>query len=134
MSESDFSRDKQRIDPATVDEWMKNARNGKPARPNRPRREKFLCGPVPLAWINKAAELPGKALAVGLALWFLRGCQKRRTVRLTRRTLERFAVKRKPGYLGLQKLEAAGLVRVLRRVGTSPIVTICESTSSPEVQ
>jgi hypothetical protein len=124
MSEPGFERDKQGIDRATVDGWMTNARDGKPA-PTRPTRKgKFLRGPIPLGWLRRAADLPGKALAVGLALWFLRGCRKCRTVRLTRRTLKRFGVKRKPGYLGLRNLEGASLVRVSRHVGKSPVVTI----------
>src|SRR5688500_12227922 len=108
MNNSDFDPDKQRIDPATVDGWLKNARHGKPARAGRVRPGRFLRGPIPLAWLHRAAGLPGKALAIGLALWFLHGCRKRWTVRLTRRTLQRFGVGRKPGYLGLQNLEGAG--------------------------
>ncbi len=124
MNDPDFDSDRLRIDPATVDGWLKNSRRRKPV-PTRPARKgKFLRGPVPLAWLRRAAELPGKGLAVGLALWFLRGVRKRWTVRLTRRTLLRFGVGRKPGYLGLKYLEAAGLVRVRRHVGKSPVVTI----------
>jgi hypothetical protein len=125
MSEPDFDPDKLRIDRATVDDWLANTGKGKPVPASPVRKGKFLRGPVPLAWLRCAAELPGKALAVGLMLWFLRGCRKRRTVRLTRRTLQRFGVGRKPGYRGLKNLEAAGLVRVRRRVGRSPVVTIC---------
>ena len=125
MRESDFDPDKLRIDRATVDGWLEKTDRSKPAPAHPAQKGKFLRGPVPLAWLQRAAELRGKALAVGLALWFLRGCQKRWTVRLTRRTLQRFAVGRKPGYLGLKNLEAAGLVRVRRRVGRSPVVTIC---------
>jgi hypothetical protein len=124
MNESDFDPDKLRIDRATVDGWFAKAGEGEPAPARPARRDKFLRGPVPQPWLRRAAELPGKALAVGLALWFLRGCRGRWTVRLTRRTLQRFGVRRKPGYLGLKNLEAAGLVRVRRRVGVSPVVTI----------
>jgi hypothetical protein len=124
MSDADFDPDKLRIDSTTVNGWLKNAQNEQP--PRAPiRKGKFLRGPVPLAWLHRAADLPGKALAVGLALWFLRGVQKRRTVRLTRRTLRRLGVGRKPGYLGLKNLEGAGLVRVRRQKGKSPVVTIC---------
>jgi len=124
MSDSDFQPDKLRIDPATVKDWMKQAPNPKALDSRPTRKAKFLRGPVPLAWLRRAADLPGKALAVGLALWFLRGCRKSWTVRLTRRTLARFGVNRKPGYLGLENLEAAGLVRACRHSGKSPMVTI----------
>jgi hypothetical protein len=124
MSDPAFDREKLRIDPATVDGWLKGARDKPPDRQAKPRKGKFLRGPIPLEWLRRAAALPGKALAVGLALWFLRGLRNRRTVRLTRRTLKRFDIGRKPGYLGLKNLLAAGLVHVRRQVGKSPIVTI----------
>jgi hypothetical protein len=127
MSDPDFDPARLRIDPETVNGWLEKARAGKPS--TRPaRRSRFLRGPVPLDWLGRAAGLPGKALAVGLALWFLRGCRKRDTVTLSRRTLERLGVGRKPGYRGLRALEAAGLVRVRRHVGKSPVVRICEAT------
>jgi hypothetical protein len=126
MSNPEFDPDKLRSDPVTVDGWFTNARNGK-AKPPAARRGKFVRGPIPLDWLRRAAELPGKALAVGVALWFLRGCRKRTTVKLTRRTLDRLGVGRKPGYRGLQALEKAGLVRVRRQQGKSPVVTICDT-------
>jgi hypothetical protein len=127
MSGSDFDPDRLRIDPATVEVWMGKANTGKPSLVRRTRKGKFLAGPIPLAWLKRAAQLPGKALAVGLALWFLKRCQNQTTVRLTRRTLERFGVARKPGYNGLQALERAGLVQVRRHVGKSPVVTLCRA-------
>jgi hypothetical protein len=48
MSDPDFDPDKLRIDPITVDGWMKNARDGKPAPTRPPRKGKFLRGPIPL--------------------------------------------------------------------------------------
>jgi len=44
---------------------------------------RFLKGPIPLDWIIAAAKLPGKALHVGIALWFLAGLKRSRTVVLT---------------------------------------------------
>jgi hypothetical protein len=37
------------------------------------RTDRFLKGPVPMPWLATAARLPGKALAVGIALWRLGG-------------------------------------------------------------
>jgi hypothetical protein len=124
MNDPNFDPARLRIDPATVEGWLKDTGNGKPLPTRRTRKGKFLAGPVPLRWLGSAAALPGKALAVGLALWFLRGVRRRWAVRLTARVLRRFGVKRKPGYLGLKNLEAAGLVSVVRQVGRSPTVTI----------
>jgi hypothetical protein len=124
MSQSDFDSEKLRIDRAKVSEWTKGARPHGSRQRSPGRKGKFLAGPIPLTWLTTAAQLPGKALSVGLALWFLRGCQKRATVRLTRQTLEQFGVSRKAGYRGLELLEAAGLVEARRHVGRSPWVTI----------
>ena len=94
----------------------------------RPRRGKeFLAGQIPLAWLCKAAKLPGKGLAVGLAIWFKARCQRSRTVLLTRTTLAKLGVERKSGYRGLQVLERAELVMVDRHIGRSPIVTLLDS-------
>ena len=51
--------------------------------PNRPPRhrsgEKFLKGPIPWAWLQRAFLLPGKALHVALLLWREAGCRRSRT-------------------------------------------------------
>ena len=36
----------------------------------------FLKGPIPMAWLNAAAKLPGKTLNVGIAIWWLAGMSK----------------------------------------------------------
>jgi hypothetical protein len=88
--------------------------------------EEFLCGPIPLNWINRACRLRGKALAVGLALWFKAGTQRdSATVVLSSKLLRRFGVAdRKAGYRGMTALEDAGLVEVERHRGRCPRVTI----------
>ncbi len=78
-------------------------------------------------WLTNAAMLPGKApLAVGLALWFEVGRKSRKTVVLTQAVLNRLNVNRKAGYRGLTSLEAAQLIKVERRCGRSPAVTVLE--------
>ena len=84
----------------------------------------FLCGPIPLDWLGRAAAVPGRALHVGLAIWFRVGCEKSDTVRLTRKNLDRFKVGRHAGYRGLLALEKAGLVKVVRHPGRCPVVTL----------
>ena len=88
--------------------------------------EKFLKGPIPLNWIAQAARLPGKAIQVGMALWFLAGIKDRRTVALSGSVLEDFGVNRYAAYRGLKVLEDAGLVSAKRHPGRTPIVTILE--------
>lgn len=86
--------------------------------------ERFLKGPVPLAWLSRTSQLPGKALAVALAIWYVAGLERSGTVRLTTSTLREFNVGRKAAYRGLAALERAGLVQVERKRGRCPKVTI----------
>lgn len=89
------------------------------------RQANFVRGPIPLDWLARAAPLPGKALAVGLAIWFCAGLRRRRDhLSICGTLLERFGVRRHAGYRGLTALERAGLVTVERRCGRCPRVTI----------
>ncbi|QDU21264.1 hypothetical protein [Urbifossiella limnaea] len=100
-----------------------------PTTPPRPRPGvKFLRGPIPMDWLTAAAALPGRALAVGLVVWFLAGCERRRTVAATLSRLAALgAGTRAAARRGLAALEAAGLVAVERHPGRSPVVTILDA-------
>jgi len=91
------------------------------------RSAKFLKGPVPWSWIEKAARLPGSTLAVGLALWRLAGAMKSKTIRLANSETEALGVGRSAKSRALVELEQAGLVTVERRSGCLPKVTILDS-------
>ena len=91
-----------------------------------PQAGMFLKGPIPLEWLMRAANLPGKALHVGNVLWLLAGLNQSRTVQLSSMWLRRFGVLRDSARLGLKKLEGAGLVAVERHHGRSPKVTILD--------
>lgn len=96
-------------------------------KPPRHRQgEKFLKGPIPWECLAEAAQLPGKAFRVGIALWFLAGIKSSGTVTLSGSVLEDFGVKRHAAYRGLKVLEDAGLVSAKRHPGRNPIVTILE--------
>lgn len=84
----------------------------------------FIRGPLPLRWFSLAAQLPGPALAVALAVWFRRGIERRDTVTLFPSALRKFGLSRWSGYRGLKTLEVAGLAVVKRHCGRSPVVTI----------
>ena len=77
-----------------------------------------------MSWLTRAARLPGKALHVGLLLWFRVGCERSNVVRLTRGHADFFALDRHTVYRGLAALERAGLVNVDRRRGRCPVVTV----------
>lgn len=90
-----------------------------------PHRELFLRGPVPMDWLDRAAGLPGKALNVAIALWWLYGMKKGGAIKLTRQALKYLHVKRDAASDGLGRLERAGLIRVERRPGQRPTIEIC---------
>jgi hypothetical protein len=86
--------------------------------------ERFLKGPIPWRWVECAAELPGKALAVGLVVWREAGCRNERTVPLN---LSGLSMPRRTAQRGLQALEEAGLVSVEHRDGRLSLVTLNDS-------
>ncbi len=93
--------------------------------PPRPRPgEKFLKGPIPWAWIERASLLSGKALALGLVIWREAGCRKAREVPLN---LSNAGIPRRTAQRALQELEKAGLVSVEHRIGRPALVTLKRS-------
>ena len=96
--------------------------NGKAPRPRH--GEPFLKGPIPLAWLEAAARLPGKSLHTGLALWFSAGVTRSSSVPLSNIASQRFGIDRNAKYRALIWLERAGLVSVERGPGRAPMVTI----------
>jgi hypothetical protein len=94
--------------------------------------EKFLKGPIPLAWLIAAMAQGKSALEVGLAVWFAAGVAKGRTVILSAALLRSFGVPRTSGYHGLAALKRAGLVAVQRGPGRQPRVTLLEAPPHEE--
>ena len=86
----------------------------------------FIKGPVPLRWLLRAAALPGKALHIATGLWYMKGLCRSATFPFKRKTAAEFGVSPDATYDALTNLEAAGLVRVDRHRGRSPVVTILE--------
>lgn len=100
----------------------KNASTGEYV--DTPFTEPFLKGPIPMAWLKLAAELPGKALHLGIAIWWLYPMSKTRTFRLTRKALDYVGISRDAAYDALRRLEERRLVRVERLPGQRPKVQI----------
>ena len=117
----DFDPNNLQLRPEQVAQWTVKAAG---SRRSPLQLGHFVKGPIPLAWLGSAAGLPGKALAVGLAIWFQRGLKKRETVTLTGSVLNQLGVSRHAKYRALAALEKAGLVRVERRTGKNPTVEI----------
>ena len=96
-------------------------------KPPRHRQgEKFLKGPIPWEWLAEAANQPGRAIHVGIALWHLSFIKSDRTVALSGKLLNELGVDRSAGYRALIALEKTGLVSVQRHIGKNPVVTILE--------
>ena len=93
--------------------------------PRHAQGEAFLKGPIPWAWLSRASSLPGKALHVGVALWFAAGKEQTGiiAINLSRLALE-FGFDRSAASRGLDFLALAGLVAVDRHPGRKPVVTL----------
>ncbi len=92
--------------------------------------EKFLKGPIPMGWLDSAGKLPGKALHVGIMLWYLGGLRKTNEVNLSLSGMFSLGLTRWSARRGLFCLERTGLVAVKRRIGMKPLVTILAGNSS----
>jgi hypothetical protein len=81
-----------------------------------------------MRWLRRAADLPGKALHLALALWFEAICSPDRSpvVKLQRRKRGWFGLERRAFYRALQSLQKAGLIGVEPRRGKVPRVTILD--------
>lgn len=105
-------------------------------RGERTRRSvgEFLKGPIPLRWLTAAAALPGKALVLGLALWFRRGVTGDSSVTVNSSLRSRFGIDRYAFYRALRQLQHAGLVGVRDRPGKVSVVSIIEIGTEPPVE
>lgn len=75
--------------------------------------------------LARAVDLPGKALAVYLAIRFEVAVKNASTIPLGNRILaERWGIHREAKRNALQALEQAGLIIVSRKPGASPLVTV----------
>lgn len=102
-------------------------------RPRRKSGDLFLKGPIPWSWLQRAADLPGRALAVGLVIWHLHGLRKSRTVRVTQSQTRSLGLSPRVARRGLATLETAGLVSVNRHRGRGPDVTVLDAPVATSV-
>jgi DNA-binding transcriptional ArsR family regulator len=104
-----------------------------PPRPGQRRRlraEPFLRGPIPLAWLAKAAQLRKPAIPAGLSLWFVRGVSQRTgPIRVSAGIRKKVGLSAGQMLRGLRALEGAGLVRFVKEGrGRCPVVEIVDRT------
>jgi hypothetical protein len=92
--------------------------------------EKFLKGPIPWAWLERAFQLSSKALHVALLLWREAGCLRSRTIRLCLGGQLPAGLNRQSARRGLRRLASAGLVTVRQRPGCGLEVTLNEAAGN----
>ena len=115
---------KDRFEVRGVNACIPHSKRKRPPSPSR--GQKFLKGPIPLTWLQEAARLPGKALHVGIALWFRSGLTRSSEISLSLSSLNEFGIGRFSAMRGLRALEKAKLVSVGRRIGRPSLVTLLE--------
>jgi hypothetical protein len=119
------SREVKGSEIGTVVRHRLNRETGKyePASP----QQLFIKGPIPLDWMARANSLPGKAGAVGLGLWFLKGVTRSNEVKVTSQVEKIAGCSRKAVYAALAALEVAELIRMQKRPGCRPAVEILDA-------
>lgn len=98
------------------------------------RKRRFIRGPIPADWIERAARLPGKALHVALMIRYLDGFEQTGTVKLRPSVRDAYGIDRFSCARALGHLETAGLITVRRKRGASPLVTISNGRSRDQLQ
>jgi DNA-binding transcriptional ArsR family regulator len=90
----------------------------------RRRADRFLKGPVRMNDIAAAAQLPGKALAVYLAIRHRTDLTRKNAVKLPAGLMRDLGVSKDAKARALRQLEAAGMITVRRQDGQSPIIAL----------
>jgi hypothetical protein len=88
-----------------------------------------LYGPIPWTWWLPASRLAGKALQVGAISWLLAGWERSAEFELALGGWAEFGLSRFSASRGLDTLQRAELVSVVRRPGRSLVVTILDVTA-----
>ena len=89
-------------------------------------RAGFLRGPVSWPWLNRAAQLPGRALHVAVAIRLWTGIKKTDCIVVPTGTLAEMNVSRHAARRAVQALEQAGLLVATRHVGRKTRVRVIE--------
>jgi len=87
---------------------------------------------VRLDWLERAASAmnSGKAMHLCIGLWVLISIRNSPTVQMSRRMMARVNISRYAAGDALRNLEDAGLIKVARLKGRSPLITAVEPGSS----
>ena len=98
------------------------------------RTARFLKGPIPLAMLKAAARLPGKALALYIAIQHRCDLAGHATVTVPAALLRDFGLDRDAKARALRELEQACLIQVERTAGRAARITLCEPSPRLEAE
>lgn len=94
---------------------------------SRSSAQRYLKGPVPWPWLQRAMRAPGKAVSVGIALWHLAGMKGSPRFGVTVGRLAReTGLAPRTCQRAIRSLEADGLIQVDRPPGRKMQVVIIE--------
>lgn len=88
------------------------------------RQSRFLKGPIPMAWIDRAARLPGRALHVALIIWHRAAMQRKELIHLSASVYHSHGIPLATAKRALRALEQAKLVVVQHQRGKAPRVRL----------
>jgi DNA-binding transcriptional ArsR family regulator len=111
--------------PPPLAEIASKATSDRKQRQRKRRAKEFLRGPVPLNWLAGALSVGKRAIAVGLLLWFRKGCLRgSEELTVSQRQYGQFGLSKATFSRGLRALETAHLVKVDRKPGRKPRIEI----------
>ena len=88
--------------------------------------ERFVRGPIPYEWLRLALNIGNKTGNLALAIWFLVGVKGSNPILLTPHVLKDFSISPRSARRILSQLETAGLIRMDRKRGRSPLITLLD--------
>ncbi len=95
-----------------------------PSVPRARKGQHFIKGPIPLTWLMAASHLPGRAVNMGLLIWYRVGLEGKNRVQITRKISHLMGMKKDTAARALYALERAGLIKIARPRGSAPVVTL----------
>ena len=84
---------------------------------------------IPMPWVSEAVKLPYSAVRVGLACWFMDGCNKQNPFTLSRATCQQFSISKWDKHRGLRQLENASLIKIQRLPGRASLIAMVRDVS-----
>ena len=106
-----------------ADETLIDAEVKTPCSGKRASKERFLKGPIPLSILQRAGSLPGKALAMYLAIRHRCDLQGSNETTVPTGYLESWGISKDTKKRALDALEGEGLVAVERQTGRTTRVS-----------